>query len=160
MGLMMRLLLLLCCAVSLWAATVPQSPLALTIAAPDVPAGGVAQVRITLVQPRQMASGAIVMDFDPAVFGPVTAVDVFSANGDQIGVANLRDRHIEAQFSSLSGGIGRLPGMPAITVNTSSHRLLKRMVYCTCRFGSRSPFNPALPCRSSSRRGQRAVRMV
>lgn len=44
-----------------------------------------------LVQPRQIASGRIVMDFDPAVFGPVTAFDVFSATGDQIGVANLRE---------------------------------------------------------------------
>ena len=110
------LLLLVVWTTSAAAATVAQSPLPLTIATPDVPAGGVAQLRIALAQPRQIASGRIVMDFDPAVFGPVSAIDVFSANGDQIGVANLRDRHLDAQFSSPSGGIGRLPSMPAITV--------------------------------------------
>ncbi len=56
------------------------------------------------------------MDLDPSVFGPVAAVDVFSAAGDQIGVADIRDRHLDAQFSSPSGGIGRLPKMPVILV--------------------------------------------
>jgi hypothetical protein len=100
----------------LQAATVPQSSLDLTISCPSVPAGAMAQVRIVLAHPHQISSGSIVMDFDPAVFGPVAAVDVFSATGDQVGVANIRDRHVDAQFSSLSGGIGQLPGVPAITI--------------------------------------------
>src|ERR1039458_2631155 len=97
-------------------ATVPQSTLDLAISCPSVPAGGMAQVRIVLAQPHQIAAGSIVMDFDPAIFGPVAAVDVFSATGDQIGVANISDRHVDARFSSPSGGIGRLPGVPAITI--------------------------------------------
>src|SRR5207302_1381300 len=74
-----------------------------------------AQVRIMPARPHQLSSGRIIMDFDPAVFGTVAAVDVFSATGDQIGVANIRGRHVDAQFSSASGGVGRLPGMPIVT---------------------------------------------
>ena len=76
--LLVRLSLSLWWTVLLDAATVPQSPLALTIAATGVAAGAVAQVRITLAQPRQIASGTIVMDFDPAIFGPVTSTDGLS----------------------------------------------------------------------------------
>ena len=109
-------LVLLLWAAALQAARVPQSALALEISCPSVPAGANAQVRVTLARPYQLASARIIMDFDPAVFGPVAAVDVFSATGDQIGVANIRGRHVDAQFSSQSGGVGRFPGMPIVTV--------------------------------------------
>jgi uncharacterized protein (TIGR03437 family) len=97
-------------------ATVPQSPLPLQISAAETPAGATAQIRIYLASPHQIASGRLVVDLDAAVFGPASAVDVFSATGDQVGVANIRDRHIEAQFSSITGGIGQLPGLPAVTI--------------------------------------------
>lgn len=95
---------------------IPQSPLAIRISAPDTPAGAIAQIRLTLAKPLHIASGTLVLDIDPAVFGPISAVDVFSATGDQVGLYKLLDRRVEVQFSSTTGGIGRLPGMPAITV--------------------------------------------
>src|SRR5258708_6616975 len=102
--------------VSLEAADLPVSSLVLDISTPSVAPGAVAQVRITLATPHQISSGSIVMDFDPAVFGPVIAVDVFSAAGDQYGVANIKGPHVDAQFNSDSGGIGRLPGVPLLTI--------------------------------------------
>ena len=98
-------------------AQVPQSDLAVQISAPSVLPGAMAQIRLTLASPHQIVSGNLAMDLDPNVFGPIAAVDVFSATGDQFGVANLRGRHVDAVFYSLAGGIGRLPGMPAITVS-------------------------------------------
>ena len=91
------------------AAKVPQSALALQISAANVPPGAMAQIRLSLAVPHQIASGSLVLDLDPSVFGSVAAIDVFSATGDQMGTANIRDRHVDAQFSSPTGGIGRLP---------------------------------------------------
>ena len=56
------------------------------------------------------------MDLDPAVFGNITGIAVFSAVGDAIGFATVQSRHLEAHFSSKSGGIGQLPGIPVFTV--------------------------------------------
>lgn len=71
------------------------------------------------------------MDLDPAVFGPATAVDVFSAYGDQLGVARLNDHHVEVFFRSPMGGIGRLPGRPILTITAA--------VLINARAGERAP---------------------
>src|SRR5258708_4067507 len=94
----------------------PESSLAIDISAPSVAPGAVAQIRITLTTSHRISSGSVVMDFDPTVFGPVIAVDVFSAAGDQYGMANIKGLHVDAQFNSDSGGIGRLPGVPLLTI--------------------------------------------
>lgn len=57
------------------------------------------------------------MEFDPAVFGRPLAVDVFSAAGDQTGSASFASNRLKASFSSRSGGIGRLPGVPILVVS-------------------------------------------
>ena len=36
--------------------------------------------------------------------------------GDQVGAANIRDRHLDVQFRSVTGGVGRLPELPILTV--------------------------------------------
>jgi hypothetical protein len=75
-----------------------------------------AQVRLSLVAPHQIAGGSFDMDLESSVFGPIPAVDVFSATGDQAVVAFFRDRQVDVRFRPPSGGIERLPGMPAIIV--------------------------------------------
>jgi hypothetical protein len=63
-----------------------------------------------------VAGGSIAMDFDAAVFGDIANVAVFSATGDALGYANVSGRHVDAHFSSPSGGIGQLPGQPLFVV--------------------------------------------
>jgi uncharacterized protein (TIGR03437 family) len=63
-----------------------------------------------------VAGGELSLDLDPAVFGSITAADVFSATGDQVGTANIQDRQVDVQFQSATLGIGRLPGLPVLTV--------------------------------------------
>lgn len=89
------------------------------ISAPDTPPGASAQIRLTLRTPHELTGGYVAVDLDPAVFGPATAVDVFSAYGDQLGVARLNDHHVEVFFRSPMGGFGRLPGKPILTITAA-----------------------------------------
>jgi len=57
------------------------------------------------------------MDFDPSVFGGITNISVFSATGDALGFAHVNGNHVDAQFSSTSGGIGQVQGLPAFVVS-------------------------------------------
>ncbi|MBI5281117.1 MAG: hypothetical protein HY858_05490 [Candidatus Solibacter usitatus] len=108
--------LLLSWSVSLAAAEPSLPPLVLGISSPSVPAGAIAQIRLTLPESHRISSGKLSLDFDPAVFGSATSVDVLCATGDQFGVANVEDRRVEIQFGSPTGGIGQLPSAPLITV--------------------------------------------
>jgi uncharacterized protein (TIGR03437 family) len=63
-----------------------------------------------------IADGNLDIDFDPAVFDNISGINVFSASGDQAGIANIQGRHADVQFTSNSGGIGRLPDYPVLEV--------------------------------------------
>ena len=56
------------------------------------------------------------MTFDPAVFGPVGNVAVFSSTGDAIGIAGVNGTSVSVTFNSPSAGIGQLPDLPLLTV--------------------------------------------
>ena len=99
------------------AGKVPQTAIELQITANDTPPGGTAQIRIALAAPIPIAGGNLSMELDPSVFGSISAVDVFSATGDQMGFSRVQDRHLDVQFYSISGGIGRLPSMPMVVVS-------------------------------------------
>jgi uncharacterized protein (TIGR03437 family) len=87
------------------------------IANATVPQGGVAQIQLYLSEPNAIVKGGLTADLDPAVFGDIESADVFSVTGDQIGVANINGRHLDLSFSSLTGGIGRLPNVPVAVLN-------------------------------------------
>ncbi len=91
--------------------------LALKVASELGPPGGWAQVKVfaELVEGADR-SGQVSMDLDPTVFEPIAQIAVFSATGDQIGFANVSGGHVDAHFSSPSGGIGQSPGLPVFTV--------------------------------------------
>jgi hypothetical protein len=73
-------------------------------------------VKVFLVAPRQIASGAIGINLDPSVFGDITNVAVFSAAGDAAGYASVGGSLIGAAFESPSGSIGQLPDLPILTI--------------------------------------------
>ena len=78
--------------------------------------GGTAQIALILDSPAPLILGTLSLDLDPTVFGDITAINAFSATGDQIGAADIRARHAEVEFKSGSGGIGRLPGYPVLQI--------------------------------------------
>ncbi len=83
----------------------------------DAPPGGTAQLAIFLDTPRTLVSGELVLDLDPKIFGNILSADVFSATGDQAGVATIQGNHLDASFTSQTGSIGRLPGLPIMVVS-------------------------------------------
>lgn len=83
---------------------------------PPVAPGGTAQITITLQAPVSITHGRFDIDVDPAVFGNISAVNVFSASGDQQGAVKLQGQHAEVVFGAESGGIGRLPNLPVAEI--------------------------------------------
>jgi uncharacterized protein (TIGR03437 family) len=102
-------------AASFVSAATPQN-LVLQVSSETAPAGGWVQIKVFAATPALIVSGRIAMDLDPSVFGDVAAVTVFSAQGDAVGFADVQAGHLDAQFSSVSGGIGQLPDLPIFTV--------------------------------------------
>jgi IPT/TIG domain len=83
------------------------------------PPGGTVQLNFFLSQPSLITSGELAMDLDPTVFGSVTAVSAFSANGDAAGVAQIEGLHVDVRFASANGGIGRLAQVPLVVVTAT-----------------------------------------
>ncbi|MEO8127911.1 MAG: hypothetical protein ABI822_12505, partial [Bryobacteraceae bacterium] len=88
----------------------------LQLSAGSVPLGGMAQVRISLASPQAIATGVFSLDFDPAFFGDIADVQIFSAAGDALGMASIKGTHVDVRFSSPSAGVGRLPSLPIATI--------------------------------------------
>ncbi len=112
-----RAALLLLLADALVAAATANPTLTLAVSNESAPAGGWAQIKVFLAAPQQITAGGLSMDFDPSVFGDIANVAVFSATGDAAGYAHVNGVHVDAHFSSPSGGIGQLPGLPVLVVS-------------------------------------------
>jgi uncharacterized protein (TIGR03437 family) len=96
----------------------PENPvLTLVTSGETAPAGGWTQIKVYASPPRQVTAGSLSMDFDPSVFGSIANVAVFSSTGDAAGYAHVSGRHVDAHFTSPSGGIGQLPGLPLFVVD-------------------------------------------
>jgi uncharacterized protein (TIGR03437 family) len=108
---------LMICGILVQAAALQGASLTLQVSTEAAPPGGSAQFKVSVASPALIATGNISIDFDPSMFGNVASVTVFSATGDQIGYANVKGRHIDARFSSTSGGIGQLSGLPVLVVS-------------------------------------------
>ncbi|MGD0437864.1 MAG: hypothetical protein ABSB86_15480, partial [Bryobacteraceae bacterium] len=90
--------------------------LQLIVSSESAPPGGMAQFKIYSASPATIASGQIVINFDPTVVGQIAGATAFSASGDQWGSATVQGLGLTAQFTSASGGVGRLPALPILTV--------------------------------------------
>src|ERR1700736_6092056 len=93
------------------AADAPQVSLITRFGSPTVPPGGTAQIQLLLAEPHAFATGSVIVDLDATVFGDILAADVFSATGDQFGTANIKGSHVDVEFESRTGQIGRLPNV-------------------------------------------------
>jgi uncharacterized protein (TIGR03437 family) len=101
---------------ALLAGPLPAADLTLQISTETAPPGGWAQIKISSPTPQLISSGRLVMKFDSAVFGPISSVAVFSAQGDAVGIATVSGQSLDVFVSSPAGGIGQLPHLPVLTV--------------------------------------------
>jgi uncharacterized protein (TIGR03437 family) len=107
----------LVCGICLHTAAAATNPLTVTLANSTVPSGGTAQLQFFISSPIAVTSGSVTIALDPAIFDNITAADVYSATGDQIGAATIQGRQVDIEFTSQSGGIGRLPNLPVLSIN-------------------------------------------
>src|SRR5580704_16196087 len=105
-----------CVALILLTGSASAASLALRVSNEIAPVDGWAQVKISASAPALIASGRIVVNFDPSVFGPIANVAVFSSEGDAEGVAVVVGQSVNVSFNSASAGIGQLPNLPVLTV--------------------------------------------
>jgi uncharacterized protein (TIGR03437 family) len=91
-------------------------PLTASLAIVSVPPGGTAQLQVFLSSPQTLSGGSAVINLDPAIFGDIIAADVYSATGDQVGTANIQGDQVDLGFTSQTGGLGRLSGLPLLTI--------------------------------------------
>src|SRR5258708_22122423 len=95
----------------------PVPTLQLRVSSEQVTPGGMAQVKVFLATPAAIASGNLAFQLDQNVFGDVAAATVFSATGDAyggVGTLNVTPGYFTVAFTSPSGGVGRLPGLPIL----------------------------------------------
>lgn len=64
-----------------------------------------------------IASGHFVLNLDATAFGTGAMVGLFGANGDAAGLATVTWPQIDVQFSSATGGIGQLAGLPVLVIS-------------------------------------------
>jgi uncharacterized protein (TIGR03437 family) len=93
------------------------TPAGLAISTEIAPPGGWAQIKIYAATPMAIASGHLVLNLDATAFGTGAMVGVFGANGDAEGLATTTGSKIDVQFSSATGGIGQLAGLPVLVVS-------------------------------------------
>ena len=96
-----------------FAATSP----ALQISSEFAPAGGWTQIKIYATKPAAISSGLLILNLDATTFGPNPQVGLFGANADASGVAAVSGSQVNIQFSSPSGGIGQLAGVPVLVIS-------------------------------------------
>jgi len=91
--------------------------LTLVVSSETAPAAGWVQFKVFASVPCQIASGAITMSIDSRFFELVTNVTAFSAAGDAAGYVYFSGNQLTANFTSPSGSIGQLPGLPVLAVS-------------------------------------------
>jgi hypothetical protein len=89
----------------------------LQISNENAPAAGFAQIKIYAAKPAAIARGHVLVTLDQKFFGKPPQVGLFGANGDALGLATVNGPQIDIQFSSATGGIGQLAGLPVIVIS-------------------------------------------
>lgn len=107
---------LLACGIFLQMAAAAPVPVNAFLAGLSVPPGGTAQLQVFLNAPQAFVSGSAEITLDPAIFDNIIAADAYSATGDQVGSASISGRTVDIEFTSQTGGVGRMPGLPLVTV--------------------------------------------
>src|SRR4051794_8210739 len=112
------------------------APLNLRVSSEVAPTGSYVQFKVRAESPVQIGAGAFSIDLDPGVFGDIFDVTVFGATGDAQGYARVSGRHAEVHFSSPSGSIGQLAGLPVAVFSAAANAGATVAVTIDPRLGS------------------------
>jgi len=90
--------------------------LSLRVTCETAPAGGVAQIKLVLTEPKPIISSKIGFNFDPSVVDSILGIAIHSPNGDSIGTASYTPNGLSFDIISPSGTLGTALGYPIMTV--------------------------------------------
>jgi uncharacterized protein (TIGR03437 family) len=93
------------------------NPASLVVSNTTAPSGGWAQIQIFAAKPGSISSGHLVLNLDATFFGPGAMVGLFGASGDALGAATTNGSQVDVQFSSATGGIGQMAGLPVMVIS-------------------------------------------
>ncbi|MBL8222130.1 MAG: hypothetical protein JNL62_23030 [Bryobacterales bacterium] len=89
----------------------------LLLAQETAPAGGVAQIKFHLAEPRGLSSLRVTAEFDEAQIDGIESFTVMSAAGDAHSFAEIHGGRIDVLIRATSSTIGLLPEQPALVVS-------------------------------------------
>lgn len=115
----------------------------LRLSSENAPPGATLQLKLFLATPRPILNANLTISLDPAFFGDIQSVAVFSAAGDAAGQATVQGRTATLEFSSVSGGIGRLSALPVAVVNVPLLPTLRPGASVTVAASASSPWKDA-----------------
>ncbi|QOY85183.1 hypothetical protein [Paludibaculum fermentans] len=89
----------------------------LEVSSEAAPPGGVAQVRITLTEPKPIIRTKLYLEFDEQVVEQIMSVGAYSENVEATGVATRRGNVLVVEAASPTGNLGKLPWYPIFSIS-------------------------------------------
>jgi hypothetical protein len=111
---MVRTTLIFCLACAPLAAQV--APAEIRVSNETAPAGGMAQIKVSLTSPKPIITGVMSTDLSGSLIDSIDGIAMFNATGDVVGTAVVKSGRISARFTSPKGTIGSTTDYPLLTI--------------------------------------------
>ncbi|MGC4049676.1 MAG: hypothetical protein QM757_09210 [Paludibaculum sp.] len=93
----------------------------LEVSSEAAPPGGVAQVRITLTEPKPIIRTKLYLQFDEQVVEEIMSVGAYSENAEATGLAMRKGNVLVIEAASPTANLGKLPWYPIFSISVKLH---------------------------------------
>lgn len=93
----------------------------LEVSSEAAPPGGVAQVRITLTEPKPIIRTKLYLQFDEQVVEEIMSVGAYSENVEATGIATRKGNVLVIEAASPTGNLGKMPWYPIFSISVKLH---------------------------------------
>ncbi len=112
----------------------------LEVSSEAAPPGGVAQVRITLTEPKPIIRTKLYLEFDEQMVEQIMSVGAYSENVEATGIATRRGNVLVVEAVSPTGNLGKLPWYPIFSISVKLRDGLPAGTSSLFTVGSNSEF--------------------
>lgn len=92
------------------------APVEIRVSNETAPAGGMAQIKVSLTSPKPIITGVMSTDLSGGFIDSIDGIEMFNATGDVVGAAVVRGSRINARFTSPKGTFGSTTDYPLLTI--------------------------------------------
>ncbi|WP_321472945.1 hypothetical protein [uncultured Paludibaculum sp.] len=89
----------------------------LEVSSESAPPGGVAQVRITLTEPKPIIRTKLYLRFDESAVEEIISVGAYSENAEATGIATRQGNLLKIEAVSPTGNLGKMPWFPILSIS-------------------------------------------